>query len=377
MYLQPREHYEDIYDKNTVDHCRNMLAYDTNQGLTDADFEKEHLKALSPEQLKEIQEKLIKKGWLDTVVKEMAVFMYAAERYNGRTSAIDNWMNDDKSKDHLLTNTDIPAAAHCRKCSSRDLRLIDKHLDWHDGKNDRVLFMLSCNKCSTNSAFYDDGEQWVVEPTCCPVCQSERHSFAKQQSKHKLTITYTCARCDHVWQETLDSATPKKEAPDPHFHEYRKLYCYSKKVQEWAADMKRSPLAYTNKLSWEETKEEQDNKAEMEKIEKLTIATVEERLTKLLEKNGYKQLRLDAPDMDKGVSVHFSVIDSKADRNKDLSRSTVWKLMNKDLANTNWRIMRDSLQYRMGYITGKLRGYEGEFELRKLIERKLKQQTKV
>jgi predicted Zn-ribbon and HTH transcriptional regulator len=377
IHLKPREHYEDIYDKHTVEHCRNMKAYDTDQGLTDADFEKDHLKALSPEQLREIQEKLIKKGWLDTVVKEMAVYMYAAERYNNRASTIDDWMNDDKTKDHVLTNTDIPAAAHCRKCSGRDLRLIDKHLDWHDGKNDRVLFMFSCNKCATNSAFYDDGEQRVVEPTRCPVCQSERHSFTRQEAKHKLTISYTCARCDHVWQEVLDFTPPKKEKPDPYFHEDRKLYCYSKKVRDWAADMKRSPITYSNRLSWEETQEEQDYKAELEKIEQLTIAQVEERLSQLLTKNGYKQLRLDAPNMDKGVSVQFSVIDGKADRSKDESRSTVWKLINKDLTDTNWRIMRDSLQYRMGYVMGKLQGYEGELELKKLIERRLKQQAKV
>lgn len=363
-YLQSLEYYEDIYDKGTVEQCRCLVS--TKLKVTDKDIKDAKL---TPAENAKINE--VKGLWID-VVKEMAAFFAAAERFNKKEAAIEEMMSEDRTKDHTMTHAEPPANAHCRKCMNRDLRTISKDLWYDNGKYERVLFMFTCNKCSTNSAYFDDGEEWIVEPTRCPICNSEKLSFKKDYKDDILTLKYTCSRCDNIWEDVHDFATKTKlEKPDPTYHEDRKLYCYSKKVREWAEQAKRNPISYS-RPSWEESETEKLYKAELEKMEMLTAVQIDKRLSKLLSKNGYKDFQLGKPDIDKDIEVLFTAIDAKEDRSGDESRNTVWKLVSKDLDSTNWRLVRSSLNYRVGYIKGKLKAYEKKIELEKLIDQKLK-----
>jgi len=367
-YLRPREYYEDLYDQGTVEQCRFLQGRKlkvTDKDIADA--------KLTPEESAKIQE--VKGLWTD-VVQEMATFFAAAERFNKKDSAIEKMMTDDSTKDHILTSAVPPSNARCRKCKSHDLRTISKDL-WHDseGKDNRVLFMFSCNNCQTKTAFYDDGEEWVVEPTRCPVCSSERLTHTKTNKNEVLTLKYTCGRCDNVWEDVHDySYKPVEEKPDPSYHEDRKLYCYSKKVRSWAEDLKNQPISYKTRPSWEESETEKLYKAELEKVEILTVAQVDKRVSAVLKEHGYKDFELGKPNMDKEVVVHFTAIDDKEGRSGEDSKRTVWKLVSKELELTNWRLVRSSLDYRVGYVKGKLKAYENKFELEKLIDSKLRKE---
>lgn len=367
-YLNPREYYEDIYDKGTVEQCRGLIS--TKLKVTDKDIEDAKL---TPAERAKINE--VKGLWID-LVQEMAAFFAAAERFNKKEAAIEEMMSEDRTKDHIMTHAEPPANAHCRKCMSRDLRTISKDLWYDNGKYERVLFMFTCNKCSTNSAYFDDGEEWVVEPTRCPICNSEKLSFTKDYNGDILTLKYVCSRCDNVWEDVHDFTTKTvPEKPDPTYHEDRKLYCYSKKVREWAEQAKRNPVSYS-RPSWEESETEKLYKAELEKMEMLTAVQIDKRLSKLFSKNDYKDFQLGKPDMDKDIEVIFTAIDAKEGRSGEESRNTVWKLLSKDLYSTNWRLVRSSLNYRVGYIRGKLKAYENKLELEKLIDQKLKKSKK-
>lgn len=48
------------------------------------------------------------------------------------------------------------------------------------------------------------------------------------------------------------------------------------------------------------------------------------------------------------------------------------KLITTALANTNWRLMSEGVSHRLGYLSGRLRAYESEDELRKLVEKQIK-----
>ena len=223
-YLKPREHYEDIYDEGTVDQCRCLRDHELK--VTDKDIEDAKL---TPEENAKIQE--VKGLWID-LVQEMAAFFAAAERFNNKEAWIEKMMIDDKTKDHIFTTAQPPDNARCRKCFSKNLRTISKDF-WHnnEGEDKRVLFMFKCNGCGTNSAFFDDGEEWIVEPTRCPECKTEKVTYTKTDKNDILTLTYTCGRCDHVWEEVHDySFKPEEEKPDPKYAEDRKLFCYSKKL---------------------------------------------------------------------------------------------------------------------------------------------------
>lgn len=364
-YLKTRDYYEDIYDQGTVDQCRFLQHHKLK--VTDKDIEEA---GLTPEEKAKIQE--VKGLWID-VVQEMAAFFAAAERFNSKDAWIEKMMLEDKTKDHIYTTTKPPNNARCRKCLGKTLRTISKDL-WHnnEGEDKRVLFMFKCNDCGTNTAYFDDGEEWIVEPTRCPECRTEKVSFTKSNKDEILTIKYTCQRCDHVWEDVHDySYKPIEEKPDPNYEADRKLYCYSKKVRQWAEDLRNRPMQYT-RPSWEENETEKLYKAEINKIEMLTVAQIDKRLGKLLTKNGYKDFGLGKPDMDKEIQVIFTAIDKLDGRSGDESKRAVWKLISKELDDTNWRLVRSSLNYRVGYIKGKLKAYEHKFELEKLIDKKLK-----
>lgn len=370
-YLQTREYYEDIYDKGTVEQCRFLHHHKLE--VTDKDIEAAKLTEAERKGVQEV------KGLWFGVVQEMSAFLAAAERFNKKEAAIAAMMQEDTNKDHTMAFAQLPANAQCRKCTARDLRVISKDLhDWGEHKADRVLFMVKCNKCSTNSAFYDDGEQWVVEPTRCPECHTEKVTYVKDKTQEAITFTYTCERCDHVWQDILELGykSSKAEVGDPTYEDDRKLFCYSKKVRSWAEDIKNNPIRTSSRPSWEENETEKLYKAELAKIEMLTVAQVNKRLARVLAANDYTDLQLGAPNMEKELNVLFTAIDTQVGRSPDNSSRTCWKLVSKALDNSNWRLVRSSLEYRSGYIKGKLRAYENKHELEQLINRRLKIMTK-
>jgi len=131
--------------------------------------------------------------------------------------------------------------------------------------------------------------------------------------------------------------------------------------------------------------EKQDNKAIYDAIKELKkpkIAELIPLLSKPLEKAGYIEFHLDEPDMGREVSITFSCLDSKSERDDAHSRKELKKLVETAFKPTNWRLMSDGISYRLGYLSGRIRAYETEEELKKLVEKtpelikKAKAQTK-
>jgi len=52
-------------------------------------------------------------------------------------------------------------------------------------------------------------------------------------------------------------------------------------------------------------------------------------------------------------------------------------LTKKTLADTNWRLMSDGASYKLGFLSGRLKGVEGEDDLKKLAESNLKKRNKL
>jgi len=64
----------------------------------------------------------------------------------------------------------------------------------------------------------------------------------------------------------------------------------------------------------------------------------------------------------------FTVQDSSS-RHEELEvKYDLKQLLKKRLENTNWRLMTDGVSYRLGFLSGRLRGYDSEEELLKLIK---------
>lgn len=361
-HLKTQEYYEDIYDKWTVESCRRMSS--NKLELTDDDFEKEKLTA---EQIKNM--KAIKSEW-SGVAREMAVFTFAAERHNNKSQVIDDMMRRDKEQDEKLAKIEPPTHVRCRECLSTQLRLIstDEHHDTSE-KHLRVLFMFKCSSCSTNTAYFDNGEQYHVEPTLCPKCQAEKPDHKTKEANHKYTIAYTCKKCSHVWKEVMDF-TRKPEPPDPSYMEDRKLYCYSDKVREWADSVRKiGPLM----KSFDEHREKQEkidiHSEALAKIKKLNIPQVIEALRPAIEKSSYADVKFAEPEIARYVTVSFSCMDTKSERDDYESKRSLKKTITSTLADTNWRLMNDSTTYRLGYLQARIKAYESDEDIISLLNK--------
>ncbi len=54
------------------------------------------------------------------------------------------------------------------------------------------------------------------------------------------------------------------------------------------------------------------------------------------------------------------------------SRIQLQRIIKKNLQKTNWRLMSEGINYRLGILFGRLRGYDNEEDLLKLINEKSK-----
>lgn len=70
--------------------------------------------------------------------------------------------------------------------------------------------------------------------------------------------------------------------------------------------------------------------------------------------------------------MEFSCLDSKPERKEYQSCRTLKRLIDKELLLTNWQLMSDGLQYRLGVLSGRLKAVENPDDIRKLAEKLIK-----
>lgn len=360
-HLKERQFYEDIYDRHTVEDARRDIVY--------------YYKFYA-----EVESKLDKDDTIDrpgnaallNAFYMQAVGLELLHRYESRDLYIDEWMAKDKAKDDQIATARLNEEPHCGHCSKEGLRIIDKSL-MHRGDTYRiedpeeVLFNLECPHCKKRCAFWEDGELWKPKPTLCPKCSSDTtHTTAR--TKKTIISTYTCSTCKHSFKEKMD-LSGKEKKPDPDFEKDRAHFClWDKRFREHLFATKKGfeDMARLGK----EFKEKEDNKhvyAAVKAMKKPKIAELIPLLSPILEKSGYIELSLDKPEMGRDVIVGFSCLDSKSDREDYDSRKNLKKLIDQALVDTNWRLMSNGISYRLGYLSGKIRAYEREEDLRKLV----------
>ncbi len=372
-HLKDRLYYENIYDRHTVEYARRGMGH----------YEKFY---------KDFEAKLPKDDQIDRPGNALMLNVFYMQtvgnellnRYEGREEYISEWMHRDEAKGNQIATARLSEEPYCHHCGKHGLRITDKSLmhrgeEYHIDDPEEVLFILRCPHCDKNSAFWEDGTAWKVKSTVCPKCQSEvTHKTTK--TKNAIAITYTCTSCKHSFKDRLD-LTSKEEEPDPDFDKDRVHFCLEDKEFRDKLFNIRHGFEGMAKLG-KEIKEKEDNKDVYDAVAELKkpkIAELAPLLAPELEKAGYIEFSLDKPELSKDVFIGFSCLDSKSDRKDYDSRKTLKKLVDKSLADTNWRLMSDGISYRLGYLNGKLRAYEHEEDLKALVNKskklKLKQEN--
>jgi Zn-finger nucleic acid-binding protein len=350
QHLKPKQEYLDRYDRITVEDCRRREKFHNNVGEAKSDLEKSA------------------RG----LVRDLGLYfdlLYATLHwYDDKENTVNKWMDSDLRKDELLEHAQPPEGVRCLKCYSLTT-CSDKSIhDWGSDGRDRVLFMFDCPAgCVPHRAFFDDGEEYRIKPDLCPNCQTELERTSERVENKKIVTTDTCPKCGYINTDEMD-LTIKEEKPDPDFLKDRARFCLTKgeadkkREEKWRAE---EMGKLSDKLK-EDTLHEKEREA-VKKLRKLTVLDLEKVLVPLSEKAGYVRLQFGNPDLGRDLMVPFTAHDSKSDQTEGFSTSELQKIIKKALADTNWRLMSDGILYRLGILSGRLRAYELEEDLLKLV----------
>ncbi|NDG31172.1 hypothetical protein EB118_14020 [bacterium] len=331
---------------------------------------------------KELEKKLPKKelseklpGWY-LQYSQMYFFLVekpAASRAEQRDATITKWMEEDQAKDEKLASAHIKGETYCRSCG-KDMRVISKDYMQRDGHKEDILFMFECEGCNKRLALWLDGTEWEGAKHQCEKCGG--NTVSKHTKKlGVITSTETCEKCKHTKTTKLDLSDSKKESEpvDPYIELDRKrfvfdsdaLFKYSQKLKHFERMAKLHATA-------EDKVQHADVYDGIKQVKRLKIAQLKELLEPIFINEGYSDFKLGDPQFGREVSLDFSCLDTKDDREEYQSKKTLHKAIERALVDTNWRLMSAGVSYRLGFLSGSLRAYESEDDLKKLVEQRMK-----
>lgn len=367
QYLKPQQEYEDLYDIGTIKECLRVL------DMVDGIGEKMKLEPKFQSYPESEPDRNM------GLFRGRMLFFIQAQRHKHRASTIAEWMESDRLKQDKQDNTPAPKA-NCPECGTT-MTDDGSHLlvDWDDDKPMRVLFTFNCPKCKKRQGVYDDGEIYVSKSDFCPDCKQklERKSSKKGEV---ITTSYKCKNCGYSNKEIWDlkksdeehkkwqEKHAKEELEDKQLLEkYRAEFCLNdEKGKEYVETLEALEVAHEVK---EEVLAEMDTPAheKLLSVNKIAITDLETLVNKALEDSGFTRLSIGEPEIDRHVLVPFTVQETKPKRRDRESVVDLYDLLKTALKDTNWRAPKDLITYRLGFLRGKLKGYESEYDLLKLF----------
>ena len=294
------------------------------------------------------------------------------ERYSKKEETIKKWMGRDRAKDELLENTVSPDNIYCNKCGEA-MFVESKTLHSRNIKEkERVLFIFRCpSKCEKGRAVFSEGEAWIMVPEVGSKMRVELDKRAERKDD-KILTHYNCKECGFKKVEEYDFSIKKEQGKIDKFYNCdRARFCLNEKQgQEYYKGKQNLERSEKLMRGIEEREKNKDLYEKVSKLKKLTIVELEKILIPVLKKDGYIKFELGKPEIGRDVFVEFSTQDKKSDREEYDSNNNLKKTIKKTLENTNWRLMSEGIHYRLGFLSGRLRGYEKEGDLVKLINNK-------
>ncbi len=366
-YLQNEQNYIDRYDLLTIKECLKIVEM----------FEDIYQKGLTSKEFKGISKQ--DKYSNTTKLMYWQLWLTQAQEYKSKKETLKKWMDADRIKQEKYDSAVEPQSIYCPSCKAIMQATETKHLEDYTDQPMRVIFLFRCTKCKKQEWVYENGQIRQSKPDLCPKCNREievKHTKAKQGKI--ITWTRKCKFCGYTETEVDDfemnhkEYQQKEQADKELLEKYRTAFCLTdEQGEKYLFELEAMEYA---KLVHDETKQKYDNSAyqQVSRLKKLTIVELEKRLTDILGKANYVKLSFSAPEIGQFIFVPFTLQDAEASRRENISVSTLEKLLKNELGNTNWRLM-DNVSYRLGVLSGRLKGYEREEDLLKLYEGKKEQ----
>jgi hypothetical protein len=352
QYLKDRSYYEELYDLGTIQYVLHLID------------EVKNSKYPKYKSLKHFLDK--NKKDLERVLN-LAIWAYTGERYCNKEKIINEWMERDRVKQELY-DCSTPPPRFCEKCETK-MEYVARNLHGSVGENLEVHFALKCPHCKEGIIINHLGKRIIYEKPKCPSC----NSVLKQSIRTLKTKTIwkdECSQCSYIIEEIDDHKKWEKEKQDKELlNKYRDKFCLSKKEgDEFVYTIERLK-SFRNEQKRLEKKRKDPRYIKAKKLKKLTLIQVKRALINALAKNYYQDLQFGKPNIGKYVIVDFSVNNTKEDRHERDSQNILKKTVISALKDTNWRLMSDGVNYRLGILTGRLKAYEQEDDLMHLIKK--------
>ncbi len=358
QHLKDRSCYEELYDRHTVEDCRWY-----EEPRTVSEDEKDAKKEFTPGQIQ----------WGHDFVTDLLLFQRVGNRYLQREETINEWIERDTRRDSMLERAQKPMI-RCPDCG-RVMDSVFKHLDYdsNDRNQEWVEFILRCNPCKQSKRVFENGQEIPKKPSLCVKCKKEVELSTREKDGKEYFID-TCKHCGHI-EETMSVLSEKKEPTQEEIDRFeydKKRFCLTstqgQRYKNWMDGMKQM----------EKVKEDQEANVEyydkLAEVKKLNIAGLEKLLKTAIKKESYTDLHISMPPPDRQIIINFSVRDTEEKRESYESEKTLQKIFEKALDNKNWSLMSDGIHYRLGLLSGRIRGYETEEDLHELTRVRMKKQ---
>lgn len=360
-YLKTDQYYLDLYDLHTIEECldyywsiKDSFTKERDNKFpkyTDEKFQQETNKCLN-----------------------VILFTIKGQRYQHKKETIQEWMDKDRQMQEKYDNTPPLQNILCKKCHSpTTVTFKDLHNSY--GPDTRMTFIFGCVKCKKRQILYEDGTEWEYDPPKCPKCKHPLKTDIKIKGDI-TTFTSECTKCgykdknvdDHskFWQEQEAKEKREKELLEKHRNDFclsdedGRKYIETIEAMEVAAVVREEEAQKYGSPVYERSLQ----------LKKTKIADLEKLLTENLEKAKYTKLVFEKPEIGQYVIVPFTVQDSDSSRKDRDSSIELEKIIKDTLEDTNWRLLSNSIMYRLGYLEGQLKGYEQEEDMLKLAGQK-------
>lgn len=356
-YSKSEKYYHDLYDLFTIQECLRL-----EKQFSSPQKSVKKTKVTDKEELR-----------ARFLVRNLFFYHTKGEGYKNKTETIRKWIEADRLRDEKLENTNYGREIYCKNCDQL-LELESKHLHDLDTDKLRVLFFFKCPECGKKRAVYEDGEEFEYDRTC-PKCKTGEIKSKFSRKGNVITTIDTCTECDYKEKEVMDLDKNRKEREDKEkqdrrlLKKYRSKYCLSdEEGQKYIAEVERMKLLMDMVKEHEEKQKDPAYK-KARKLKKIKVLELEKLLKKVLAKDKYINLQFDKPQIDRFVIIPFTAQDANNVREEYDSKNNLKKLIKKTLEKTNWRLTSEGIDYRLGYLSGKLKGYENEGDLVKIVNK--------
>lgn len=351
-YLHDRSTYEERYDRFTVEQCRYW------EDREPSEIEKHHGMA----------------AWL---LRDYPIFREAGERWRRREETINRWMEQDCKRDAMLAQA-RPPLVRCPACE-RAMDCVYTHLS-SDLESDRewLEFIVQCKPCKQGKIVYENGSEVVrkTEPSRCEKCkEGETESTVREEGRKRYFVD-TCKSCGHAEEtpsDLNDEKNSRKEDIERYEHDRKRFCITDEQGQRYLRWEERSQKIDDAKKEYEQNIEFHDR---LKEVKKITIAVLEKSLKEAIEKEGYGDLHISMPAPEQEIILHLSVRDLKEKRDEHESTKMLEKTIGEVLNDTNWSLLSDRVDYRLGFLSGRIRGYESEQDLETLTKARVKKSLK-